>query len=585
MNDDNGIIEFADVRLDLRRAVLERKGAIVPVRPRTFALLCYLAGNPNRVISKDEILAAVWQRLAVSDDALTQTIKDVRRVIDDSDATILRTVPKRGFLFADDSAKEPIRVDALEVGEVAQAQPAPETKLPELEMQLGPEPMPPAPKRRFPLAPMIVGIIAVATIAIGGWRFLGVSSSKPSEAAHLSIVVLPFANLSGDPNQDYFADGVTDNLTTDLSRIRGSFVIARNTAFTFKGKSADAKEIGKELGVRYVLEGSVQRDQNRVRVNAQLIDAETGAHLWADRFEEDMADLFKLQDQVVARLANALNYELIRAEAETSAHSKNPDVIDLDMRGHEALWRYFQHPTKDSLVAIRALFEQALKIDADDADALGDDAVTYLNEYVFGWTNPETDYEAKVLGQADRAIALAPYTQWNYSTKSVYLTITGRPKEGLRVADAEIAINPNYAAEYTYRATAEEALGQYEQAKSDVQQAMRLSPRDPRMAPWHDNMAEAEFGLGHFDAVIEEANKAIDGGFKVFWPYLYLAAAHVLKGDIDEAKTTLTEARRLNPKLSVKYLMAWKRLCPSCAGYTYLQPWFEALHKAGLPEE
>ena len=124
------------------------------------------------------------------------------------------------------------------------------------------------------------------------------------EAPHLSIVVLPFTNLSGDPAQDYFADGITENLTTDLSRIRNSFVIARNTAFTFKGKNIDAKEIGKELGVRYVLEGSVQRDQNRVRVNAQLIDAESGAHLWADRFEEDMADLFKLQDQVVARLAN-----------------------------------------------------------------------------------------------------------------------------------------------------------------------------------------------------------------------------------------------------------------------------------------
>ena len=127
----------------------------------------------------------------------------------------------------------------------------------------------------------------------------------PAEAAHLSIVVLPFTNLSNDPAQDYFADGITENLATDLSRIRNSFVIARNTAFTFKGKSIDAKEIGKELGVRYVLEGSVQRDQNRVRVNAQLIDAETGAHLWAERFEEDASDLFKLQDQVVARLANS----------------------------------------------------------------------------------------------------------------------------------------------------------------------------------------------------------------------------------------------------------------------------------------
>ena len=146
-------------------------------------------------------------------------------------------------------------------------------------------------------------------------------------------MVLPFANLSGDPAQDYFADGITENLTTDLSRIRNSFVIARNTAFTYKGKTIDAKEIGKELGVRYVLEGSVQRDQNRVRVNAQLIDAETGAHLWADRFEEDVADLFKLQDQVVARLANALGYELVRAEAEAGPTPKTPMSIDLDMRG------------------------------------------------------------------------------------------------------------------------------------------------------------------------------------------------------------------------------------------------------------
>ena len=139
-------------------------------------------------------------------------------------------------------------------------------------------------------------------IAAGAWYFLG--ANRPAQAAHLSIVVLPFTNLSGDPAQDYFADGITENLTTDLSRIRDSFVIARNTAFAYKGKPIDAKEIGKELGVRYVLEGSVQRDQNRMRVNAQLIDAQSGAHLWADRFEEDVTDLFKLQDQVVARLAN-----------------------------------------------------------------------------------------------------------------------------------------------------------------------------------------------------------------------------------------------------------------------------------------
>jgi adenylate cyclase len=476
--------------------------------------------------------------------------------------------------------ERPIRVYSLQVGVPAQAKPATELKAPE---------KPPEPKPRSAFLPLIAGIVAFIVVAAGAWYFLAGTRTAPAVAtapapvasnaapapAHLSVVVLPFTNLSGDPSQDYFADGITENLTTDLSRIRNSFVIARNTAFTFKGKSIDAKEIGKQLGVRYVLEGSVQRDGTRVRVNAQLIDAETGAHLWADRFEEDVSDLFKLQDQVVARLANALNYELVRAEAETGAHAKTPDVIDLDMRGHEALWRFFQQPTKDGLLAIRALFEQALKIDPNDADALGDDATTYLNEYSFGWTNPDTDYEAKILGQADRAIALTPHNPWNYSTKSVYLTNTGRAKEGLRVADAAIAINPNYASEYAYRSIAETVLGQFEQAKSDIQQAMRLSPRDPRMGPWHDYMAWAEAGLGHYDAAIEEANEAIDAGYKVFYPYLDLAAAHAIKGEIDEAKTALAEARRLNPKLSIKWLM----------GHAYGQPTIDALRKAGLPEE
>ena len=169
----------------------------------------------------------------------------------------------------------------------------------------------PRPSDAWPSRSLAAAIAALLLlVAAGGWYVLGDRLTKPAQAAHLSIVVLPFANLSGDPAQDYFADGVTENLTTDLSRIRDSFVIARNTAFTYKGKSIDAKEIGKELGVRYVLEGSVQRDQNRVRVNAQLIDAESGAHLWADRFDEDVADLFKLQDEVVARLARSLELRI-----------------------------------------------------------------------------------------------------------------------------------------------------------------------------------------------------------------------------------------------------------------------------------
>jgi adenylate cyclase len=466
---------------------------------------------------------------------------------------------------------EPVWAYSLQVGAPAVAKAA-----------IGPKPQ--EPKKRSMLAPVVAAIVALVGIAGGTWYFLAgnrppvvATAPAPAEAAHLSLVVLPFTNLSGDASQDYVADGITENLTTDLSRIRNSFVIASTTAFTYRGKTVDAKEIGKALGVRYVLEGSVQRDQDRVRVNAQLIDAASGAHLWADRFEDDLADLFKLQDQIVARLGNALGVELVQAEAEAGAHSKNPDSIDLDMRGWAAMFQWAQQPpTKDNLVAVRAGFDRALKLDPNDADALAGEAATYMFEYFFGWTNPETDYDAKILGQADRSIALSHDNIYAYMTKGIYFNISLRPNDGLRVANAGLAINPNAAYLYGVRSTAETYLRQFEQARSDVEQAMRLSPRDPRMGQWHELIADAELGLGHFDAAIDEANNAIDAGYRFFYSYLNLAAAHALEGDIDQAKVPLAEARRLNPKLSVKWLVGRKPV---------LQPAFDALRKAGLPEE
>jgi adenylate cyclase len=567
------VVEAVRCAIAMQNGLIERNVGVADDRRIDFRIGIHLGDVVEEAdgdLMGDGVnIAARLERIAkpgaicLSEDAYRQMIGRLDMEVTDLGQVELKNIER------------PIRVYSLQVGVPAQAKAATEP----LENPLKPKP-------RSALLPLIAGIVAVVVIVGGAWYFLAgnrtapvASNAAPAEPPHLSIVVLPFTNLSGDPAQDYFADGITENLTTDVSRFRDSFVIARNTAFTYKGKSVDAKEIGKELGVRYVLEGSVQRDQNRVRVNAQLIDAETGAHIWADRFEEDLADLFKLQDQVVARLANALNYELVRADAETAAHSKNPDLIDLDMRGTEALWRFQQQPTKDGLMAIRALFEQALKIDPDDPEALGGDAATYLNEKLFGWANPETDYEAKVLGQADRAIALAPRTAWNYSTKSVWLTMTGHPKEGLGVADAALAINPKYAAEYSYRAYAETALNQFEQAKSDLQQAMRLSPLDPRMGAFHDKMAWAELGLGHFDAAIEESSRAIDVGSKAWFTYRCLATAHGLKGDIEDAKAPLAEARRFNPKLSIKWMTGTK-LFPN-----YSQPWYDALRKAGLPEE
>jgi TolB-like protein len=286
----------------------------------------------------------------------------------------------------------PIHIYSLEVGQPAERKPTSKARL-----------------GSAPIAAAIATLLLL--VAASGWYMLNGRVMEPTQAAHLSIVALPFVNLSGDPSPDYFADGVSENLTTELSRIKDSFVIARDTAFTYRGKSVGAKEVGKELGVRYVLEGSVQRDQNRVRVNAQLIDAESGGLLWADRFEEDMADLFKLQDEVVARLASSFGYALTYAEGKKSNRSKNPDAIDLAMQGWALIYGSFQQPWKEMrerVNAARALFDQALKIAPNDADALAGSAATYLRDFTFEFSDAQTDYEAKVLGQASRAIGLAP---------------------------------------------------------------------------------------------------------------------------------------------------------------------------------
>ena len=481
---------------------------------------------------------------------------------------------------------EPVRAYSLEVGVPARAKASPEAK-------------PPEPKKRSARAPLLAATAAVlVAIAGGAWHFLiasrpaavvasgpaagaanpaATAPSAPTEAKRLSIVVLPFTNLSNDPSQDYFADGITENLTTDLSRIRGSFVIARETAFTFKGKSVDAREIGKELGVRYVLEGSVQREQSRVRVNAQLIDAETGAHLWAERFEEDVADLFKLQDQVVARLANELGRELIQVEAGRSARAQNPDALDLTLRGWGLMVEWAHSPTKDKFDAALVLLDKALQIDPNNADALAAEALIYANELGEGWISPNIDYDAKALGQANRALLLAPDSVPAHLAKANYLIFSGHPREGLDVAEVGLAINPNAAALYAARAFAHMALHRFEDVKTDVQLATQLSPRDGDLGLWNEDLGGAELALSNFEAARNAYRKSIDLGWRSPTIYAGLIAAYALQDEMPEAKSAWDEARRVYPELAtVKW--AYRHT-------THLPNLFEGFSKAGLPYE
>jgi adenylate cyclase len=564
---DGSVIEFRSVvdavrcALEVQHAMVERNAGVAPDKRIEFRIGIHLGdvveesdgdlmGDGVNIAARLEGIAAPGA-ICLSEDAYRQVSGRLDMAVTDLGQTELKNIER------------PIRVYSLQVGVPAQAKPATEAK-------------PAEPKKRSSLAPLALGLTAlVILIAAGAWYFLGVN--RPAQAAHLSIVVLPFTNLSGDPAQDYFADGITENLTTDLSRIRDSFVIARNTAFAYKGKPIDAKQIGRELGVRYLLEGSVQRDQNRVRVNAQLIDTDSGAHLWAERFEEDVTDLFKLQDQIVVRLANTLGNELIKAEAAKGAPSTNPDANDLAMRGWGLLNDPANFSSKEKFDAARALFERALAIDPNNARAIAGDVLTYWQEALFGWGNSGTDYNAKILGQADRAIALGPDYDQPYLFKSLYLSITHRFDEALSAANAGVAANPNNPNVYAARAMAGIALGHFDQAKSDAQQAIRLSPHDPTRSIWDTNLGDIEIGSGRPEAAIVEYRKSLDAGDHTYWNYANLAASYALLGKMDEAKPFVAETLRLNPSFTIKW---YREHVP----YD-LRTRDEGLRKAGFAEE
>ena len=546
---DGSLIEFRSVvdavrcAIEVQNGMVERNAGLPPERRIEFRIGIHLGdvveesdgdlmGDGVNIAARLEGIAKPGA-ICLSEQAYWQVKSRLDLAVSDLGAIQLKNIA------------EPVRVYALEVGKAAQAKP---TK-------------PAVPKQRSIFVLLGAGIVALIAIAGGAWYFLGanrpatVTSNAPAaraEAAHLSIVVLPFTNLSGDPSQDYFADGITENLTTDLSRIRNSFVIARNTAFTFKGKNIDIKEISKELGVRYVLEGSVQRDQNHVRVNAQLIDGETGAHLWADRFEESITDLFKLQDQVVARLANTLGYELVKAEAQRSTHSTNPDAIDLTMRGWAAIW---QPPTKESIASARDYFERAIKIDPQNAEAMVGLAYARLRANYYGWSTGAENKPAAQLELLAKAIEINPGYAFAYYVKSIVLWLTKEYPEALAAAETEVALDPNSAYGYAAIGRVEALLGRCEQSIAHIKQAFALSPRDPSAASGTCTWALPNFaGVG---LTRRSSNLSVPSysGYPTYITYAVLAGAEAAKGNDAEAKLALAEARRLFPQLTIKWLL------------------------------
>jgi TolB-like protein/class 3 adenylate cyclase/Flp pilus assembly protein TadD len=396
----------------------------------------------------------------------------------------------------------------------------------------------------------------------------------------LSIVVLPFANIGGNVEQEYFVDGVTESLTTDLSRISGSFVIGRNTAFTYKGKHVDLKQIGRELNVRYVLEGSVQRSSKRLRVNVQLIDAESGAHLWAERFDKPAADLFDMQDEIVARLANQLGAQLIAAEARRAERAPHPDSTDLYYQG--LVW-FNKGMTGELMTRARDFFERALALDPDNVDALVGtaqvDAVlaaTYL-----------TDDRAKALAAAEaaltKALLLMPNNAIAHHFMGIVQSRTNRPTQAIAEFERALTLNPNLANARANIGGAKVFAGHAEETEEDVNEALRLSPRDQRAGAWLTILGLAKQQLGMDEDAIVWFRRGIELNPNLPIMYFLLAAALADLGKFKEANVEVESGLALDPSFTVRRF----ELSPPTDNPTYLKQHerlLNGMRKAGVPE-
>jgi adenylate cyclase len=592
---DGAIVEFRSVvdavrcAIEVQNGLIERNFGLPPERRIEYRVGIHLGdiveesdgdlmGDGVNIAARLEGIAKPGA-ICLSEDAYRQVKGRLDFEVTDLGPTELKNIA------------EPIRVYSLQVGVPAQAKPA---KPAEPATPAAPTPQ----KRRFGLAPLAAALAALLIVIAGGaWWFLNanrpspVATTTPAEAARLSIVVLPFANLSGDPAQDYLVDALTDELTTSLARIRDSFVIARNTAMTFKGKPIDAKAIGKDLGVRYVLEGSVQPSGDRMRVNAQLIDAGSGAHLWAEQFDTPRADLLQTQDAIVAHLARAIGMRLNDAEAARLKRTPaaNPDAEDLALQcqagSDKAGW------IGKEADAAYTLCERALAIDPNNVRALMELGVKFQVLVQAGVSsNPKGD-----LQRADelesKALALDPDWTYPHSMKGLILRFQGRTEEAVPEDERALAVDPSNVQAVVDLGFDYGNLGEFDKSLEYFDKAILLSPYDPFLAHSYGGKAWANFALKRYDQSIEAARQAITvnqtGG--VQYIHAALIAALALSGHDAEAREALQRYLALPSTGPLKTIAAFKAyFSAQGGGPTQVEVSariYDGLRKAGMPEE
>jgi TolB-like protein/class 3 adenylate cyclase/Flp pilus assembly protein TadD len=408
------------------------------------------------------------------------------------------------------------------------------------------------------------------------------TTPSPPSAPRLSMVVLPFVNLGGDPEQEYFVDGVTESLTTDLSRIAGAFVIARNSAFSYKGKSIDVRQVGRELNVRYVLEGSVQRGGNRLRVNVQLIDAETGNHIWAERFEKPVADLFDLQDEIASRLANTLNTQLIEAEARRAERSPHPDATDLVFQGMS--W-FNKGLTPDHMARARSFLEKAMALDPGNVEAMvclaRVDAATGSALMTDDWSARLTSAEAILA----KGLSLAPNHALAHMLLGHVQIFTKRMARGIAECEQALALDGNLARAHALIGTAKFFLGRGAEAELHINEAFRLSPRDTMAHRWMAMGGIAKAQVGADAEAVRWMRRGLDASRNFSLAHFDLAAVLAQLGELDEARAAVQAGLALDPSFTIRrYRDATNARSDIPTYLAWRERHIEGLRMAGVPE-
>jgi TolB-like protein len=516
---------FGRFIVDRRSACLRCDGAVLPLRPKTFDVLVYLVQHPGRLVPKAELIDSVWQNVNVTENSLVQCIKEIRQALGDDTQSTVETVSKRGYLFA----PPVIEFDGRESDDRASG---------------------------------------TAGLASAADQILPLPD-RPS------IAVLPFDNMSGDPGQEYFADGICEDIITALSRIRWLFVIARNSTFVYKHRALDVRQVARDLGVRYVLEGSVRRAGQRLRVSAQLIDALSGSHHWAEQYDRELGEIFAVQDEITRSVVGAIEPQLLAAEG-VRALSRSPGDLrawELVARAQTQVWRL----TRDDYAAAIAALERAVDLVPDYAPARSLLAYRMLFAAHMGWI--DRDHALRVGGQhAVRAIALDDCDSWGHIALGYLRMMERRTEESHAAFRRAVELNPNSAAAHGALSHGLAFAGQGHESILHAEEAIRLSPLDPDKALFFGAIAVSHYCAGRFTEAVEYSSKLLTlrPGFQ--GAQRMRCASLAQAGRINEAREFLELVRSEQPQLSLD----WIRASVPYQTAELMERFLDGMRKAGL---